>query len=301
MMTDPQDDNKQRIHDRLQTIARSGGNGDENHEASPEPMAGFDSPRQEAAYWRGRFEKGRERLAKLWLTYKDLEAERDLWKEKAIKAEQETPPSTEPILEERIPTEEAVDTVQTDQEEPSDPVGQRLEVEAVEPVEETLESPNDRSSDEAVDTDEAAPEPETDSDAMLPNDPFGDIHPVDDVEGIGEVYSQRLEEAGLFDTRRLWAADAGDAADAAEVSQGMVERWQAQAELMALNGVGPQYAELLVRSGITTIDELARQDAENLQTQLNDKEDSLNVSIQGNPPTERRVQRWIMQARDHPA
>lgn len=242
-MTEDASDAQGTIHDRLR---ESHG---ESESSPPKHSPSFDDVEAEAAFWRAQFENERERLAKLWVAYKDLEEELELRQEETAEIAERKAAAL--LHQER----EASSTVE---EEP----------EADEP-----------------------PEPRP--------DPFGDIHPVIELEGIGEVYSKALKKAGVSDTRRLWQADAETVAEAAGASQKVARRWQAQAELMALDEVGPQYAELLVRSGVTSIEELKRQDPAELLKKIERKQDELEVRIQGNPPTERRIRRWIDAAENH--
>lgn len=68
-------DDTPRIHDKLREAATS---------ETPDPASkSFDDAEAEAAFWRAQFEKEGERLAKLWVAYKDLEAELEMRKEEA--------------------------------------------------------------------------------------------------------------------------------------------------------------------------------------------------------------------------
>lgn len=130
-------------------------------------------------------------------------------------------------------------------------------------------------------------------------DPFGDIDEVTDIEGVGPVYGEQLEDRGIATTRDLWHADPSELAEALDVSPNVTERWHAQAELMAVSGIGPQYAELLVRSGVKTIEALSQRSPDGLVSTIQAKLDNLDVNIQGNQVTEGRARQWINQAREH--
>lgn len=129
--------------------------------------------------------------------------------------------------------------------------------------------------------------------------PFGDVHEVEDVEGIGEGYGRALRSVDIADTEALWNADPEAVAEELDVSPKVSRRWQAQAELMALQDVGPQYAELLVRAGITSIDELASLDPETVEAAIEAKEDELDVSIQRGQIGRSTIERWIERAEEH--
>lgn len=129
--------------------------------------------------------------------------------------------------------------------------------------------------------------------------PFGAVYPIVEIEGIGETYTKALAEIGIEDTQALWQADAEGIAEALDVSAKRVETWQRMAELMAISGIGPQYGELLARSGIDSIEDLASADAEALLEAIETKQKDLRVRIQGNVIQTERVQGWIEKARGH--
>lgn len=134
-------------------------------------------------------------------------------------------------------------------------------------------------------------------------DPFAmegaEVHPVQEVEGIGERYGALLEEIGITDTRDLWYADPVSVAGSIEADLLRVKDWQCMAELMAVEGIGPQYAELLVRSDIGSIPELSDQDPEVLQARIERLEGRLDKRVQGNEIGTKAVTSWIESARAH--
>jgi len=69
-------------------------------------------------------------------------------------------------------------------------------------------------------------------------------------------------------------------------------------QLMRLKGIGPQYAEVLVRAGVRSIAHLAAQDAEQLATKVRDLERSRKTRIQGNEITANVTRNWVQAARD---
>lgn len=132
-----------------------------------------------------------------------------------------------------------------------------------------------------------------------PSSPFGDIHPVIDVEGVGDVYEKKLGAMGIVDTEQLWKADPKKVADNLDVPLKTAQKWHAMAELMALDGIGPQYAELLVRAGITSIHELANTKAEAVLDQVQQTEEGRDVRIQGNQISIKYTRRWVRTAKEH--
>jgi predicted flap endonuclease-1-like 5' DNA nuclease len=71
------------------------------------------------------------------------------------------------------------------------------------------------------------------------------------------------------------------------------------AELASVKDIGPQYAELLERSGVHTINQLKNYDTTELLNIVRAKENSLKINIQGNTPGPALVENWIAEARDH--
>jgi predicted flap endonuclease-1-like 5' DNA nuclease len=130
-------------------------------------------------------------------------------------------------------------------------------------------------------------------------DPFGYVYEVRQIEGIADTYGEALDEQGIATSRELWHADPEQLADALDVATSVVADWQLRAELMAVRGLGPQYAELLARSGVRGVQDLRDRDPGELLGRIQDKQDELQVRIQGNLVSEHRVASWVEAARDH--
>ncbi len=93
------------------------------------------------------------------------------------------------------------------------------------------------------------------------------------VEGIGEVYAQKLREAGVSTTEALLAQGASPRgrkalAESAGISDALILRWVNHADLFRVKGVGEEYAELLEIAGVDTVPELAQRNAQNLHKKL---------------------------------
>ena len=130
--------------------------------------------------------------------------------------------------------------------------------------------------------------------------PLGDVHShVIQVEGIGPVYASRLNHIGIITTDQLLAANPAHVAPRIEATPELVTEWQDMARLMRLKGIGPQTAELLVRSGVRTPKELAGQSAERLSRLCNETLDSKKVKIANVAPTPAIAKRWILAARNN--
>lgn len=81
---------------------------------------------------------------------------------------------------------------------------------------------------------------------------------VTDIEGVGDEYQARLKEIGYYTTDQLRLGNPKIIAAHVGVTENTVRRWQAQAELMLVSGVGKQLAELLARAGVDSIEALKK-------------------------------------------
>lgn len=96
---------------------------------------------------------------------------------------------------------------------------------------------------------------------------------IQDIEGIGPTYGEKLAAAGVKTVEALLeeGCDKKGRKGLAE-STGIDERkildWVNMADLFRINGVASQFAELLVASGVDTVKELRNRNAENLHAKL---------------------------------
>ena len=94
-----------------------------------------------------------------------------------------------------------------------------------------------------------------------------------DIEGVGGVYAEKLNAAGIVTAAQLLdkcATPAGRKAleEETEISGKLSLRWCNHADLFRVKGVGPQFAELLEAAGVDTVKELAHRKAENLAAKM---------------------------------
>ncbi|HEV8359086.1 MAG TPA: DUF4332 domain-containing protein, partial [Candidatus Thermoplasmatota archaeon] len=64
-----------------------------------------------------------------------------------------------------------------------------------------------------------------------------------------------------------------------------------------INGIGKQYSELLVRAGVTSVQEVATSRPAELTQRLQKYQEGLDTNVQGNPITEGLVEDWIREAK----
>ncbi len=122
-----------------------------------------------------------------------------------------------------------------------------------------------------------------------------------DIEGIGDVYAEKLIAAGINKVSELLekcAAPKGRKALAEEtgISEKLILRWTNHADLFRINGVGPQFAELLEAAGVDTVKEFRHRVAENLQPKLEETNAAKNIC--NRVPAVSEIQKMIEQAKE---
>lgn len=123
---------------------------------------------------------------------------------------------------------------------------------------------------------------------------------IEEIEGIGPVYAEKLRAAGVTTTEELLTAGGGpkgreELAGKTGIADGHILRWVNHADLMRIKGVGKQYAELLEAAGVDTVKELRNRNAENLTAKLKETNEARNLS--GTTPSLSVVTDWIEQAK----
>ena len=122
-----------------------------------------------------------------------------------------------------------------------------------------------------------------------------------DIEGIGDVYAEKLIAAGINKVSELLekcAAPKGRKALAEEtgISEKLILKWTNHADLFRINGVGPQFAELLEAAGVDTVKEFRHRVAENLQPKLEETNAAKNIC--NRVPAVSAIQKMIDQAKE---
>lgn len=125
-----------------------------------------------------------------------------------------------------------------------------------------------------------------------------------DVEGIGNVNAKKLVEAGINTVDDLLQKAKNPAGrktleETTGISGKSILKWTNHADLMRINGVGPQFSELLEAAGVDTVKELKHRVAENLQQKLEEINNKRNLV--NRVPSVSEIQKMIDQARELPA
>ena len=123
---------------------------------------------------------------------------------------------------------------------------------------------------------------------------------IDEFEGIGPSYAESLQKAGIENTGQLLERAGGkkgrvELAAASEISEKRILTWVNLADLMRVNGVGKQFAELLEAAGVDSVKELRQRNAENLAQAMAEK--NAERKLTGSVPAASQVQGWIDEAK----
>jgi predicted flap endonuclease-1-like 5' DNA nuclease len=123
------------------------------------------------------------------------------------------------------------------------------------------------------------------------------------IEGVGESYAQKLQEAGVKTTQALLEKGASpqgrkEVAEKTGISETLILRWVNRVDLFRIKGVGEEYSDLLEASGVDTVPELAQRNPENLYQKLATVNQEKKLVRQ--LPTQAQVSDWIEQAKRLP-
>lgn len=126
---------------------------------------------------------------------------------------------------------------------------------------------------------------------------------VEDVEGIGPAYGEKLRAAGIEDTDALLEAGKtpkgrAEIEEKTGIAHGHVLKWVNMVDLYRIKGVGSEFSELLEASGVDTVKELKHRVPANLVAKMAEvnEEKKLTRAL----PSESMVTDWIEHAKTLP-
>jgi predicted flap endonuclease-1-like 5' DNA nuclease len=126
---------------------------------------------------------------------------------------------------------------------------------------------------------------------------------IEEIEGVGPTYAAKLSGAGVLTTEHLLEQGGSESgrkalAEKTGESHDQILEWVNHVDLMRIDGVGSEYADLLEAAGVDSVPELAARNAANLATTL----ESANASkdLVRRVPSEAVVEKWIAEARSLP-
>jgi predicted flap endonuclease-1-like 5' DNA nuclease len=123
------------------------------------------------------------------------------------------------------------------------------------------------------------------------------------VEGIGDVYAQKLSEAGIDSTEALLEMGATTQgrkaiAESTGISGALILKWVNRVDLFRVKGIGEEYADLLEIAGVDTVPELAQRNPVNLNEKI--KEVNAEKKLVRQLPGLSRVEAWVAAAKELP-
>ena len=123
---------------------------------------------------------------------------------------------------------------------------------------------------------------------------------IEEIEGIGPAYANKLAEAGVKTTGALLklccdAKGRKNVSGKTGVSEGQLLKWANMADLMRISGVGSEFSELLEAAGVDTVKELRNRNAENLAAKM--AEVNTAKKLTRTVPSAKTVTRWVEQAK----
>ncbi len=123
------------------------------------------------------------------------------------------------------------------------------------------------------------------------------------IEGIGQTYCNKLHEAGVDTQAQLLKTACtpqgrSQLAKQTGISTKKILGWVNRADLTRIRGIGEEFADLLEVSGVDTVPELARRNAENLSQTLRQVNNEKHVVR--HIPGQKQVLAWIDQAQHLP-
>jgi predicted flap endonuclease-1-like 5' DNA nuclease len=124
-----------------------------------------------------------------------------------------------------------------------------------------------------------------------------------DIEGVGEVYAQKLKAAGVGTTDALLKQGASpkgrkEIAEKSGISETLILEWVNHVDLFRIKGVAEEYADLLEEAGVDTVPELAQRKPENLLGKM--AEVNAKKKLVRRMPVLAQVESWVEQAKKLP-
>jgi len=128
---------------------------------------------------------------------------------------------------------------------------------------------------------------------------YGDI---ERIEGIGPVFGQKLRQAGMAWVKTL-LAEGGSAlgrkaiVEATGLTSGDILRWVNVADLLRIEGVTPDWAEMLEVAGVDTVKELRNRVPANLHQKMVETRAENPRQFHSDAPSLEQIQAWIAAAK----
>jgi len=125
---------------------------------------------------------------------------------------------------------------------------------------------------------------------------------IEDVEGIGPVYSEKLRQAGINSVDQILKIGCNPAgrkelAETTGIDVSLILTWVNMADLFRIKGIGSEYAELLEKSGVDTVKELRNRNPEKLLAKMTEVNSAGQQLVRALPSLS-MVQSWVTHAKE---
>ncbi|MCB2206017.1 DUF4332 domain-containing protein [bacterium] len=126
---------------------------------------------------------------------------------------------------------------------------------------------------------------------------------IEDVEGIGPVFGEKLRAAGVKDTDALLGnactpQQRKELAEKTGLPEAKILKFANMVDLYRVSGIGSEYSELLEASGVDTVPELAQRNPVNLAQKMAEVNAEKNLTRR--VPNESEVGKWVDHAKTLP-
>jgi len=126
---------------------------------------------------------------------------------------------------------------------------------------------------------------------------------LEDIEGVGPVYAEKLGFAGVSTEEALLKMGGTpkgrkEIAEKSGIGEAMVLKWVNRADLARVKGIGSEYADLLEAAGVDTVVELAKRVPANLVAKMTEVNEAKKLVRK--LPVLSQVEGWVKQAKDLP-
>ena len=118
---------------------------------------------------------------------------------------------------------------------------------------------------------------------------------VEPIEGIGPVYATKLAKAGIISLMDLWMGSTVIISNRTGIDTELIVRWQKMADISRVDGVGMQYAELVVSAGIDTVQRLASSEVDEVTKRI-EKAMKKYPAMVRRKPGKKTIEKWINNA-----
>ena len=122
------------------------------------------------------------------------------------------------------------------------------------------------------------------------------IYKIQDIQGIGPAFAEKLIAIGIETVDQLLEKGADPKGrqaieDATGIDHGRVLTWVNHADLFRVDGIGPQFSELLEASGVDTVKDLRNRNAANLAAKMLEVNEEKHLTRR--VPVEKELQKMI--------